>query len=112
MALELFVDVKNQRMEEGLAKFTAVIIVNNHSGRDVAVSQMMFHLELFNRRGIHCRLEDNRDPKIKDCMLLRDGTSSPPYEIECMSPDVNHPNMIYRLFVRFLGTEGQDLFTF
>ncbi|MGD0383464.1 MAG: hypothetical protein ABSA77_08095 [Thermoguttaceae bacterium] len=111
-ALELIVDVKNQKMEEDLAKFTAVIIVNNQSGRDVAVSQRMFYLELYNRRGIHCRLEDNRDPNIMDCMLLRDGTTSHPYEIECTSPDINHPKMIYRLIVRFSGVEGQDLFTF
>ncbi len=112
MSLELIVDVKNQRIEEGLARFTVVIIVNNQSGRDVAVGKAAFYLELFNRRGAHCRLEDNRDPKILDCMLLRDGTTSHPYEIECSSPDVNHPNMVYRLVVRFAGAEGQDLFTF
>ncbi len=112
MALELIVDVKDQRIEEGLAKFTAVIVVNNQSGRDVPVGQAGFYLELFNRRGVLCRLEDNRDPKICDCMLLRNGTSSHPYEIGCSSPDVNHPHMPYRLVVRFSGAQGQDLFTF
>jgi hypothetical protein len=112
MALDLLVDVKNPRIEEGLAKFTAVIVVNNQSGQDVPVGQAGFYLEFFNRRGVPCRLKDNRDPKICDCMLLRNGTSSHPYEIECSSPDVNHPHMIYRLVVRFSCAKGQDLFTF